>query len=259
MAGIPDRVDSPFRKPPQSKEPAASTSPTPAPPEGSERLPRSRDEELQLRSLTGWEEEYIERHLDEVNTARVCNEVLARCLVPPGQEAGKAREQVARLLVAERDRALLGLRRRSLGDRVEARVQCSSCDEAFELEFSLADLPTDFVSPEGRLELHSSDGTPVMLRLPNAEDQALLFDQRLELEAERRSWLLGRLIERYGDRTEGFDADFARGLSVSDRRMLEAEVEAALPDFELGMGASCPSCSASFTVPFDISAFFLRS
>src|SRR5262245_33053160 len=99
---------------------------------------------LGLRALTGWEEEYVEAHQAEPNTARLCNEVLARCLVPPGEDATAALETVRALLVSERDRELVALRRLSLGPEVKAEVPCPSCGEVSGAEFSLDDLPLDF-------------------------------------------------------------------------------------------------------------------
>src|SRR5213075_772672 len=83
--------------------------------------PSAAAEGLPLRELTGWEEEYLERHQHEANTARTCNEVLSRCCVPPGVEPdAEIRDRVRALLVAERDRELVRLRRLSLGPAVEA-------------------------------------------------------------------------------------------------------------------------------------------
>src|SRR5882724_7424580 len=85
---------------------------------------------LPLRELTGWEEEYLSRHQHDANTARTCNEVLARCCVRPGTEPDEqVRARVRGLLVAERDLELVRLRRMSLGPGVEARLACLTCGE----------------------------------------------------------------------------------------------------------------------------------
>src|SRR6266508_1512517 len=68
-----ERIDSPLRP---SERDAAGTAAEPASPA-----------RLDLRPLTGWEEEYVERHQTEPNTAHLCNEILARCLVAPGADA----------------------------------------------------------------------------------------------------------------------------------------------------------------------------
>ncbi|MGH2838559.1 MAG: hypothetical protein ACRDJY_09475, partial [Thermoleophilaceae bacterium] len=67
-----ERIESPF----------GPSEPADTPPPAMARPPRAR---LALRGLTGWEEEYLEREGSEPNTARLCNEILARCLVAPGE------------------------------------------------------------------------------------------------------------------------------------------------------------------------------
>ena len=211
---------------------------------------------IDLRGLTGWDEEYVERHQADPNTARLCNEVLARCLVPPGDDA---RATVRELLVAERDRELVALRRLSLGPDVSAQVPCPECGETSEAEFSLDVLPLEFDSPPRRLTVELEGVGEAVLRLPTAGDQEDLIDAGLDGDAERRSWLLARCLERYGDRSEGFDLDFARGLGVGQRAALESAIEAALPDLDLEMAVECSHCGAAIVAPFDVPVFFFSS
>jgi hypothetical protein len=215
-------------------------------------------ERIDLRGLTGWDEEYVERHQSDPNTARLCNELLVRCLVGPDIDDAAARETVRDLLVAERDRELVALRRLSLGPDVSARAPCSACGETSEAEFSLDLLPLGFEPPPRRLELEV-DHEQVWLRLPTAGDQEDLMDAELEGDAERRSWLLARCLERYGDRREGFDLDFARDLPMKVRAQLESAIEAALPDLDLEMAVECSHCGAGIVAPFDVPVFFFSS
>ena len=238
-----ERIDSPLRAS------AGSAAERAAPP----------PERLELRELSGWEEEYVERHQAEPNTARLCNEILARCLVAPGEDTADARRTVRDLLVAERDRELVALRRLSLGPDVGARVPCPACGEVSEADFSLDLLPLDFQQPPRRLSVELPDVGEVVLRLPTAGDQEDLLDAGLENEAERRSWLLARCLERYGERADGFDLDFARGLPVRTRTALEAAVEEALPELDLAMAVECSHCGAPIVAPFDVHVFFFSS
>lgn len=242
-----ERVDSPLRSSvPDAAEPEAPPAPQAA------RLP--------LRGLTGWEEEYVERHQAAPNTARLCNEVLARCLVPPGEDAAAdARETVRGLLVAERDRELVALRRLSLGPDVTAQVTCPACGETSEAEFSLDALPLDFEPPPRQLAVELPEVGEVVLRLPTAGDQEDLLDAELEGEAEQRSWLLARCLERYGARSEGFDLDFVRGLPVATRAALQAAIEERLPELDLEMAVECSHCGAPVLAPFDVPVFFFSS
>jgi hypothetical protein len=238
-----ERVESPLRR-------AASGSAT------ASTAPPAR---LRLRELSGWEEEYVERHQADTNTARLCNEILARCVVEPGEPLDEAREAVRDLLVAERDRELVALRRLSLGPEVSAHVPCPSCGEVSEVDFSLDVLPLEFDAPPRQLTVEVGGVGTVVLRLPTAGDQEDLLDTGLDGDAERRSWLLGRCLVRYGDRTAAFDADFARALPVRARATLESAIEDALPDLTLEMAVECSHCGASFSAPFDVGAFFFSS
>ncbi len=255
MTQVSDRVDSPFARTRQSAAPERRDRKA-AP---SERAPvmTGNPPPLPLRAMTGWEEEFVENYLDTSNTSCLCNELLARCLVAPGADWTSAIEVVRGLLVAERDRALVALRRISLGPEISAIVCCPACQADNQTDFSLDNLPLDFPVPGSSLEVTLADGTRVGLRLPTAGDQEELLDADVQGTAERRTWLLGRLIERFGDhRREGLDADFARGLPVATRRELEAAIERTLPDFALRTALTCQTCGHGFNAPFDVPAFF---
>jgi hypothetical protein len=219
--------------------------------------PAAAAEGLPLRELTGWEEEYLERHQHEANTARTCNEVLARCCVPPGVEPeAEVRDRVRALLVAERDRELVRLRRLSLGPAVEARVDCPECRETNDATFSLDDLDLDPTLPGRRTGL-SVEGEQLTLTLPTAGDQEDLLDTDLDSQAERRTWLLGRCLRTPDGAQLGPAA--ARALPVRRRAALEHAVDDQLPTLDLEMAVSCAHCGAEFAAPFDVGVFFFRN
>ncbi|MFP2934737.1 hypothetical protein ACLESO_58450, partial [Pyxidicoccus sp. 3LG] len=199
---------------------------------------------------------FVDRDKADPNTARLCNEVLARCLGPPKAEPDdRARALVRGLLVAERDRALVLLRSISLGSRITTEVRCA-CGTANEIAFGLDALDLGFSLPVGPLRCELGEGKVAEVALPTAGDQEDLFDAALTTAAERKTWLLGRLLRRYGERTEGFDQDFARGLPIAERRRLETAIDEALPDFDLSMLVRCSACHSEMRVPFDVPVFF---
>jgi len=227
---------------------------------------------LPLRGLTGWEEEYLERHQQDANTARLCNEILARCLVAPTEDPGAARTQVRELLVAERDRELVRLRRMSLGAEVSAQLDCPECGTANTADFSLDILDLDFEVPTGEFDLELPDVGRVSLRLPTAGDQEDLLDAQLDpgapadgsiegaldTEAARRSWILARCVLQFGDRANGLTLAAAHSLPVGQRVALEAAINARLPHLDLEMALQCQHCRSRFTAPFDVAIFFFR-
>jgi len=211
-----------------------------------------------LRPITGFEEELIAAHADTSNTASLCNELLARCLVPPGCDPGPVRDEVARLLVAERDRALIVLRLRSFGDRVESEVTCPSCGGTSEITFALSDLPLAAVEPPREVVVQH-DGHVITARLPTAADQEQVLAEPSASAAERRTVLLARVVERIDDRAGPMSADDVRALPSAVRMAVEHALEAAAPDVDLSMDVQCCRCPSAFEAPFDLRAFFLPS
>lgn len=212
---------------------------------------------LALRPMTGYEEELVEERGGEANTAALCNEMLARCLVPPGADATAARARVRGLLVAERDAALVTLRRISLGDKVDARLACPACGRGHDVDFRLSDLPVAVPEAPAQLQVALDGGVQATLRLATAGDQEELLDAGLESESQRRTFLLARTLVRYGEKEGPFDFAFTRALPMSVRNALEAALERATPDLDLSMGMQCQGCGHAWSAPFDVPSFFL--
>jgi hypothetical protein len=213
---------------------------------------------LPLRAMTGYEEEYVEANAAEGNTARLVNELLARCLVAPGADCEPARATVGRLLVAERDAALIALRRLSLGDSIESEADCPACGSGNRISFDLGALPVDTGAPVREVVVDLPESGPAVLRLPTAADQEALLDAGLEGAAARLTWLIAKLTVRLGDVTGPFDAAAARAMPVGARRAIEDALATATPDLDLSMAVTCQSCGEPFVVPFDVASFFLR-
>jgi len=270
-----ERIENPFRSGTTSADPPKAASArsgvpsqgAPARPEAPTRRAARAEEPsapglgLEVRAMTGYEEEVVERRRGDANTAALCNELVARCLVAPGADHAAAYERVRALLVAERDVALIALRRASFGDLVELEIACPACQQTNEIDFPLGSLPVSLGSSPGSrpraIEAVLSDGTRVAMLLPTAGDQEDLLDADLETASERRTFLLGRAIERFGDRSGPFDFEFARALSVSTRSALEEALDAAIPDLDLSMAVTCTACDRAFSAPFDVASFFL--
>ena len=248
MSAPPVREVNPFGAAPSRRGAVASREAQPAP-----TAPRSPDPvvrggaPLVIRGLTGFEEELIEAAGPNANTAVLADEILARCLVAPGADPGEARRTVRRMLVAERDRALVELRVRSLGPEVNSVAICPSCGRSNEINFSLTALALDFPTPERTVSLTLQDGLTAELRLPNAQNATV----RRDLQA--------RTLLRHGERLAPFDLSYARSLPLIARRQMEAALDAALPDLDFRMATTCAFCAADFAAPFDIPAFFLGS
>jgi hypothetical protein len=212
-----------------------------------------------LRPLTGYEEEFIERNKDGANAARLCNEVLARCLIEPAARHEEALEQVRSLIVAERDRLLVLLRQISLGDQLSTEISCPECRRASRVDFPLSALSLDFAPPPPHVEVEVDGIGPCRLRLPTAGDQEAILDADAPSAAEKRTLLLSFVLLQLGAKAGPFTPAAARALPTRVRQQLEAALNAALPDFDFSMNVQCPDCGAAFHSAFDIPSFFLPS
>ncbi|MEL6347118.1 MAG: hypothetical protein AAFV53_28645 [Myxococcota bacterium] len=211
-----------------------------------------------LRELTGFEEDLIERSQRSSNTAALCNRILACCLVPPGHPPEAALERIRGLLVAQRDQALVVLRQRSLGDAVETRVTCPACQEVNAVHFNLSTLPMHLPQTPLTLSVSTPEGESHHLRLPTAGDQADLITADPKTAAQRRTWLLHRCLVSVAGQT-GLSLEAVHALPTRTRRALEGALSDAVPRFDLTMGMACHKCGHAFDVPFDIASFFLTS
>lgn len=212
-----------------------------------------------LRPMSGYEEQLVEARKSDGNTSSLCNEVLACCAIAPGADASKTAEEVGRLSVAERDWALIELRRLTFGDQLESEADCSHCGETNQVSFDLKQLTFDVTEIVEEIEVALPDGRKARLVTPTARDQADLLDARLGSAAERRTWLLARALRQLGDVEGAFTFDAVHALDSRTRATLEGELERAIPDLDLSMDLTCQSCGQQFLAPFDVAVFFLLS
>ncbi len=227
------------------------------------RPPRLFDREL--RAMTGHEEQLVEEFCDRrerggpPNTAVLCNELLARCLVAPGRDPDTERGRIAELTVAERDLAVILLRRRSYGDRVEALIDCPACHEANETRFDLAEWSLELDPIPTRIHVRLGELGEAELRLPTAGDQAELLAVERGSNARRRTWMLARVLLSLDTRRGPFLPEQLHELPVALRRGLARGLARCLPDLDLSLDVRCCACGHEFVSPFDIESFFLPS
>lgn len=212
-----------------------------------------------LRALSGYEEQLFEDLVRLENTSSLCNEVLARCTIEPGQDSAQAAQSVSQLLVAERDAALVQLRRMTFGDRVDCHLPCPDCGQVNSVSFDLKQLPVAIGEVPESLALALADGRLVRFRLPTAGDQAELLDSDLPSMAERRTWLLARCILQLGEVSGPLGRDVVHSLDSRSRREIEAQIDLALPELDLRMDVLCVHCGQTQVMPFDVSSFFFPS
>lgn len=168
-----------------------------------------------------------------------------------------------RLAVSDRDRLLAAVYADTFGDRVESEVPCAACDEASQIDFSLAALVEQSTSearagfetlvsgPDAEGAYTLDDG--LRFCLPSSEDQRAVLDLAPD---RRRVALLQRcILEVEDEHARRTASDVSR--ETLDR--VEAAMAAVGPVLDLDLPVSCHACGATRVVRFDIQRFLLAA
>jgi hypothetical protein len=199
--------------------------------------------EGRLRPLSGRDEELLATRRAG-NAAATCNELLARCL-------STANDEVASMLVHDRDLALVALRRLTYGDRLDVELACTTCEARHDVTIDLDRLVRPDEPPASvTVEMF---GHRVVARLPTAGDQVHVVDAA----GDKRAHLLGCVVRSIDDRSGPFTIDDVQALAPALRAELEQAIEAALPDIDLVLITTCPACEAAIEAPVQLAQIVL--
>lgn len=186
------------------------------------------------RLLTAWEEGGPEHPLRRALT------LLATAM--PGVE----RSRLAELPLPERNRLLLHLRQLTFGATLEAVAGCTSCDATMEFSLQVRAILEELACHEcrDRIEWHEQ-GQLLQLRAVNTLDLLAALDAPSAAEAE------DLLVARCLTTVDEAETLSAHSVLTSAREQFER----LHTDAELRCALTCPQCSHSDTVSFDIAHF----
>lgn len=194
---------------------------------------------VELRPLSGWEEEWLAGH-SGAPPALAVSALLNACIVSPDEHPGLAR----RLVAGDRDYLMLELRRLTLGDRVQAVLGCPACGSKVDVDFPTGDVPVER-RPQGGsgYTLDLGTGRVITFRLPNGADQESVA--RMETS---------KAVETLFNRCVSADPP----LSPEERDAVIAAMEERAPAVDLELDLTCPECGHAWAAPFDTTSFFIR-
>jgi hypothetical protein len=137
--------------------------------------------------------------------------------------------------VGERDGALLQLREAWFGTRIESTARCPACGETVDVSFECAQVRTEAPAP-GALEVLAG-ARRAAFRLPTTADLLEVEQRTPELAHER---LLALCVADAGE------------LPPETMAAVLAAMAAADPQADVQVALSCPACSNTWSLPFDI-------
>jgi hypothetical protein len=193
-----------------------------------------------LREIAGRDEAAVTGH-----DATAAIQLLDRLIVAEAGEAGLL--AAIDLAVSDRDRLLSAVYTRTYGARIENTLHCPTCDQPFDLDFSLAEMDRRLEEDARQAAVEPvEDGTFRLssgrrFRLPTGRDERAV--SRLPL-TEAAAALLARCL---------VDGDAV----TEDGEDIQAAMEVVGPLLNLDLGAACPECGGEQEVHFDIQSYLL--
>lgn len=209
--------------------------------------------EVSLRSLTGRDEEFLVDRTGGAPPVARATELLARCVQQMAGRDRVSRDAVAELVAGDREALLWQLRRLTLGERVQATLECPSpaCGKPMDLELSVGELLQE-PYPDARAEYEcEAEGLRCRFRLPTGFDlEAVCTDP----DGDRAT---GRLLSRCV--TGVFDGDVPVSEWSADRLgKVPQQMEVLDPQAELRLDVCCPECGERFPAILDAAAYLLN-
>ena len=229
---------------------------------------------VKLRQLTGREEEMIlDANPADDNVTTLLTRILANCIESIGPIKEISPDIVRQLLICDRDYLLLKLRQMTLGDRIDAQVQCpnESCKKPIHIDFDLKKIRVQrknirngtysirLSSLASYKDSNNVKHSEIEFRLPNVADQEEIAEQlyrEKKNESKALTKLLQRCLIRIGSINE-IDEDLVYSLPILARREIDLKMRELSPKVDLRIHIKCPECKSDFTSPFDLQNFFL--
>lgn len=210
-----------------------------------------------VRELTGADEEYLTsiENKPDLMYIEYMNALLQRAVVSIGDIDIHDRPSVLdKLILADRDLLFLAIVRSTYGEVRRIRMTCPSCQTKNDVEIDLQeDFPIRTPTWDVRqpLEVHTSKGI-VKLRLPNGEDNIESAKRSKENTAALNTYMLARCAVWENGDTPADPIEWARTLSVGDRKQLIR----SLLDVEIGpklgeVDTHCAECGEALPIALD--------
>jgi len=158
-------------------------------------------------------------------------------------------ESLTMLSIGQRDTLLLKTRQKTLGDGIEAHIECPDCHERLEFAMSCDALMANTAHEEQKHRTIVCEGMEFHIRCPNSRDIAeAATSQHI---SEVKQTLFARCITPIGPTNSQF-----QGVADSVKTALAAELIVLDPQAEILIDLSCPACEHTWQGLFDIVAFF---
>lgn len=204
-------------------------------------------DEIEVRELTGADEEALSKAEITKSMARYMNLIVKRGLVRIGEHDAPSDKLLGELLIGDREMILLAIRRATYGDTMELTMICPNCGAAVDANYDLAsEIPIRSLADpfQRRIDVTLRNGRVAVVRLPTAADQDALLGLQNKTRAEANTVLLSRCLHSI-DGLPAASMGVAQGLGIKDRRIILDGLTDVQPGPKYGeVMVECPGCGS---------------
>lgn len=244
---------------PQYVEDRRTLKPTPVTsvrlPGGFERMPGVFDYDVEVRELTGEDEEVLAK-TNSIGKALMT--IINRATVKIGDEPATT-EMIDHLLAGDREAVLLQIRKATYGSTEEFRITCRTCGEEQQVTVDLdKDVPIkELESPQDRYWTMQLRCGEAQLRLPTGSVQRKVANAGDgKTIAELNTVIIGECLTQIGD-MPSLGVSTARSLGLADRSAVVKAIADRSPGPQLGeVVKKCENCSSDMPVGLNLALLF---
>lgn len=206
--------------------------------------------EFSFKPLTGFVElSIMEGRLFESTQAQRVSNTLAAALDSLAQKKATC-ESVANLCVPDRQFLMRELALLMGIDQIWLSSSCHACEEKFDLEIRLSELPVIAANDEYPLVSVKLDKGLYNFRIPNGHDQVLLT--QCENEQQMRQLLLSRcLIALNGKKVDEVKNFPDISFTTAEFERISEQLEDVSPGIVTNISTQCPACHSDNQVAVD--------
>jgi len=209
--------------------------------------------EVSIRPLTGGDEEFLVESAASAPPVAWATDLLKRCVERMAGHDAVTRAALANLVVGDREALLWHARRLTLGDRLQAILNCpvGACGAAMDVDLQVTDiLQAPYPKPQPEYE-SEYQGRRLRFRLPTGADLEAACGEPEGLDANR--YLLERCMVGV------HDAEYHSAEGSADwMAEVPALMERLDPQAELELALGCPECGYAFTTVLDAGTYVLE-
>lgn len=217
--------------------------------------------------MTGLTRKAIAREDIRSSPHKITSVMILQCLRRIGSITNLGGKVLDEMLVGDRDFLMLEIRRVSMGNDINATVECEKCKNKIDVKFSIDELEVvklkdgDYEMKDGVRVFRITNADPridVLCRFPNGADQQIMAPILSKNPVEAMFKLYACCVLEWNGKAGPFEPRFFESLSVSVLDKFEGAFNEKLPGPLLKQLVPCPVCTADIEFTFAGSDFFFR-